>query len=56
MTKEQEIKEIYRNITIQKENPVFIPDDILKNYLTGRQIAICNSSPTVSSITVYADK
>jgi hypothetical protein len=47
----------FKNITIQKEKPIFIPDDILKNYLTEDEIGIYKTNPTIiRSITVYAEK
>ena len=47
----------FKNITIQKEKPIFIPDDILKNYLTEKEIEIYKTNPTIiRSITVYAEK
>lgn len=45
------------NITIQKEKPIVIPGDILKNYLSGEEAAEYVKNPnTISSITVYAEK
>jgi SAM-dependent methyltransferase len=47
----------FQNITIQKENPITIPNDILQDYLTDEEITIYNSNPTIIwSITVYAEK
>ncbi|MCL2649992.1 MAG: hypothetical protein FWD60_03070, partial [Candidatus Azobacteroides sp.] len=47
----------FKNITIQKEKPIFIPDDILKNYLTEKEIEIYKTNPAIiRSITVYAEK
>jgi len=46
----------FQNITIQKDNPIILPDDILENYLTAEQIAKYNEKPIVWSITVYAEK
>ncbi len=47
----------FKNITLQKEKPIVIPEDILRNYLTGGEIAIYKSSPVIIwSITVYAEK
>jgi len=47
----------FKNITIQKEKPIFIPDDILKNYLTEEEIGIYKTNPSIiRSITVYAEK
>ena len=46
----------FKNITLQKENPITLPDDILRNFLTAEQIAAYNVKPIVWSITVYAEK
>jgi ubiquinone/menaquinone biosynthesis C-methylase UbiE len=47
----------FHNITIQKDKPIIVPDDILKNYLTEQEIATYKQNPTViRSITVYAEK
>ena len=47
----------FKNITIQKEKPIVIPDDILKNYLTENEIEIYKTNPTIiRSITIYAEK
>ena len=47
----------FQNITLQKEKPVIIPDDILQNYLTDEEIAIYKTNPAIiRSITVYAEK
>ena len=47
----------FTNITLQKEKPIIVPDDILKNYLSEEQIAHYNSkSNIIFSITVYAEK
>lgn len=47
----------FKNIHIQKEKPVIIPDDILKNYLTASSILNFKTSKTgIFSITVYAEK
>lgn len=47
----------FTNITIQKDKPIFIPDDILSNYLSVDQIhTFRNSGTGISSITVYAEK
>ena len=47
----------FKNIIIQKEKPIFIPDDILNNYLTAEEIEIYKTNPTIiRSITVYAEK
>jgi SAM-dependent methyltransferase len=47
----------FQNITIQKENPIILPDDILKNYLTEEEIENYKTNHTIiRSITVYAEK
>lgn len=45
------------NVIIQKEKPIIIPDDILKNYLTDSQICSFHAGDTgIFSITVFAEK
>ena len=47
----------FKNIQLQKEKAIIIPDDILKNYLNEDQIAVYKKSNTaIYSITVYAEK
>ncbi len=47
----------FTNITIQKEKPIIVPDDILVNYLDEKEIASYKTNPTVIySITIYAEK
>jgi len=47
----------FKNITVQKDKPIIIPDDILGNYLSAEQIAeFKNSGTGIRSITVYAEK
>jgi len=47
----------FENITIQKEKPIHIPDDILKNHLDEEQIhSFRNGSIGIFSITVFANK
>jgi len=47
----------FSNITIQKEKPINIPDDILKNYLNEEELKNFKSGNTgIFSITVYAEK
>lgn len=47
----------FDKITLQKEKPIIVPDDILKDYLNDAEIAVYKSNPTVIySITVYAEK
>jgi SAM-dependent methyltransferase len=45
------------NMTIQKEKPIIIPDDILVNYLSAEEISKFKSGSTgIFSITVFAQK
>jgi SAM-dependent methyltransferase len=47
----------FENITIQKEKPIEIPEDILSQYLNKDEIAEFNSGETgIYSITVFAQK
>ena len=47
----------FKNITIQKDKAIIIPDDILSQYLSADQIAAFKQSGTgIRSITVYAEK
>jgi len=47
----------FTNITLQKNKPIIIPDNILANYLSADEIAEYNNGNTkISSITVYAEK
>lgn len=47
----------FNKISIQKEKPIIIPDDILSNYLTPSELAAYkNSGAGIFSITVYAEK
>ena len=47
----------FKNITIQKNNPIILPDDILENYLSKEEIAAYREQPSIIySITVYAEK
>jgi len=47
----------FENITIQKEKPIEIPVDILKQYLNEQEIEAFNSGETgIYSITVFAQK
>ncbi|RYE59160.1 MAG: arsenite methyltransferase [Sphingobacteriales bacterium] len=47
----------FTGITIQKEKPILIPDDILSQYLTKEEInQFRNSQTGIYSITVYAEK
>jgi arsenite methyltransferase len=47
----------FKNIRVQKEKPIIIPDDILENYLSVDEInQFRNSGTGISSITVFAEK
>lgn len=47
----------FKNITVQKDKAIIIPDDILSEYLSAEQIAAFKQSGTgIRSITVYAEK
>lgn len=47
----------FANITIQKNKPIIIPDDILLNYLSAEETAAYkNGEVKITSITVYAEK
>jgi len=47
----------FTNITIQKEKPITIPDDILVNYLSATEIQEFKTGTSgIFSITVYAEK
>lgn len=47
----------FKNVTIQKEKPIIIPNDILLNYLSEQEInEYKNSGKGIFSITVYAEK
>ena len=47
----------FTNVTIQKEKPIIIPDDILSQYLSAEEItAFRQSGNGIQSITVYAEK
>jgi SAM-dependent methyltransferase len=47
----------FANITVQKDKPIIVPDDILKQYLSDEQLAAFKRSGTgIRSITVYAEK
>lgn len=50
-------EEGFHNITIQKNKPIIIPEDILVNYLTPEEVKQYTSMETsIRSITVYAEK
>ena len=47
----------FEQVTIQKENAIIIPDDILINYLSADQIAAFNNGASgIFSVTVFAKK
>lgn len=47
----------FKNVTIQKDKPIIVPDDILKNYLNDEEISQYKANTSViHSITVYAEK
>lgn len=47
----------FKNIFVQKDKPITIPDDILSQYLSSEQLtAFKQSSMGISSMTVYAEK
>lgn len=47
----------FQNITVQKDKPIIVPDDILGQYLTAEQLSAFKQSGTgIRSITVYAEK
>ena len=47
----------FKNITVQKDKPIIIPDDVLSQYLSTEQIAAFKQSGTgIRSVTVYAEK
>jgi arsenite methyltransferase len=50
-------KQGFKNITVQKEKPIIIPNDILSKYLSDDEIKEFNSGSTgIFSITVFAAK
>ena len=47
----------FKNITLQKDKAIHIPDDILVNYLSAAEIETYKNGKTkITSITVYAEK
>ncbi|HMU45113.1 MAG TPA: arsenite methyltransferase [Chitinophagaceae bacterium] len=47
----------FKNITLQKDKPIVLPDEILANYLTAEEIEDYKRSDVkIKSITVYAEK
>ena len=47
----------FKNITVQKDKAIIIPDNILANYLNAEEIIGYKKSDTkIASITIYAEK
>ena len=47
----------FKNITLQKDKSIIIPDEILENYLNAEEIELYKNGRTkITSITVYAEK
>lgn len=47
----------FKNVTVQKEKNILLPDDILRNYFSAEEIhSFRNSNAGIYSITVYAEK
>ena len=47
----------FKNLVLQKDKPIIIPDDILINHLSKEEIlAYKNGNTSISSVTVYAEK
>jgi ubiquinone/menaquinone biosynthesis C-methylase UbiE len=47
----------FKNLSVQKDKAIIIPDDILKNYFSDEDIAeYKNGNTRITSITVYAEK
>ncbi|MGN6490515.1 MAG: arsenite methyltransferase [Agriterribacter sp.] len=47
----------FENIIVQKEKHIYIPDDILSQYLSAEQVSgFRNSNTGIYSITIYAEK
>lgn len=47
----------FKNITVQKDKAIIVPDDILSQYLSAEQLSKFKQSGTgIRSITVYAEK
>lgn len=47
----------FKNITVQKEKAIIIPDELLKEYLTDEEIAVYKTGQVqILSVTVYAEK
>lgn len=51
------INQGFQNVTLQKEKPITIPDDILVKYLSEAEVKTFNKGATgIFSVTVYAEK
>ena len=47
----------FKNVSLQKEKPITIPDDILRKYMSEEEIQTFNNGSTgIYSVTVYAEK
>jgi ubiquinone/menaquinone biosynthesis C-methylase UbiE len=47
----------FKNTIVQKEKPINIPEDVLRNYLSAEEIEAYRKTGTkITSITVYAEK
>jgi hypothetical protein len=47
----------FQHITLQKEKPITIPEDILSKYLSPQEVEAFNNGKTgIFSITVYGEK
>jgi SAM-dependent methyltransferase len=47
----------FRNVVVQKDKAIAVPDDVLKKYLSRDQLASFRQSGTgIKSVTVYAEK
>ena len=47
----------FKNIAVQKDKPITVPDEILKNYFSEEDIInYKNSNTRITSITVFAEK
>jgi hypothetical protein len=50
-------KSRFKNITVQKEKSIFLPDDILKKYLDEKSLPEFRKGNTgIFSVTVYGEK
>jgi arsenite methyltransferase len=47
----------FKNVSLQKDKPIILPDEILASYLTAEEVGDYKKSKTrITSITVYAEK